>query len=336
MEEQPTNPLIKLPNELHLQYASYLDARTLSRLSRACKELKNKFSEELERAHEAHKWALATVNYWGGEWESQTAADIEARMRQDDQGASIAVEAHPKRWKRYPRLYRVIKRGQVDLVQNYLKARGNPNLRLGLGARPSINKPLLYWALCIGNWDGHTTIVRLLLEHGADPNLDETDRKEGIRGAGTALDWVGREHRCLYFEGQYPQPGDAERTRLVLAYGARASVCETIYSLYQMEDGPALVQMAVVNGTDLMQLGFEWHKLLGTLFWTDATNRFSDEQVCELLALEPELVTVVTDATRDAVQYIRQHRPTLAERLIREPSPFSWLANLFEDLYHYI
>ncbi|OJJ98616.1 hypothetical protein ASPACDRAFT_44247 [Aspergillus aculeatus ATCC 16872] len=332
MDEQLNNPLIQLPNELHLQYAYYLDARALSRLSRTCKKLKNKFSEELERAREAHEWAIVAVNYWGGEWGSQTTADIEARMRQDNQGAAIAVEAHPKRWKRYPRLYHVIKMGQIDLVQNYLRARGDPNLRIRLGAMPSINKPLLHWALYTGNWDGHTTIVRLLLEYGADPNLDETDRKEGIRGAGTALDWVGREHRGLYFKGQYPQPGDAERTRLALSYGARASLHETIYSLYQMEDGSALVQMAVVNGTDLMQLGFEWHKLVGTLFWEETRNRFTDEQVRELLTLEPKLVTLVTDAAKSAVPYIRRHRLALAERLIREPSPSSWLANLFADL----
>ncbi|RAH43470.1 uncharacterized protein BO95DRAFT_433917 [Aspergillus brunneoviolaceus CBS 621.78] len=314
MDEQPTNLLIELPNELHLQYASYLDARTLSRLSRTCQELKNKFSEELERAHEAHKWALATVNYGGGEWESQTAADVEARVRRYYLGASIAVASHPERWSRSSRIRNVIEQGRVGLLEKYLKARGDPNLRL----RPEIASPLLHLALYSGAGGAEATIVRLLLEYGAEPNLDNF------------------QFRVLNEDDEYPQPGDEERIKLVLSHGGRATDEWTIFSLYQLDGGSALVRMAVANGTNLMELGWEWYDLVGTLLWDEARNRYTDDQVFELLDLEPQLITVVEKSAKYSIPYIRQHRPALAERLIREPSPVYRLANLCEDLYHYL
>ncbi|PYH76883.1 hypothetical protein BO82DRAFT_425009 [Aspergillus uvarum CBS 121591] len=314
MAEPSTSPLVKLPDELHLQYACYLDARSLSRLSQTCKGLQDKFSQELKQAHEAHK------------------------MRQEGQGSAFAVEAESQRWKRYPRLYNAIEKGQVNLVQNYLQARGNPNLRLGPGARPSIKKPLLHWALYTGAGGRDATIVRLLLEYGADPNLDATDwkmKKCHRKGAGTALDWARREKRCLFGQDAYPQLGDAERIKLALSYGARASHNETIRSLYQMEDGSTLVYMAVANGTDLMHLGFGWYDLVG-LFGgpTDSRIPYTDEQVLELLELEPKLIGVATP--HKAVRYIKQLRPALVQHLIQKRSSFEWLGNLCADFCHYL
>ncbi|RAH80047.1 hypothetical protein BO86DRAFT_401333 [Aspergillus japonicus CBS 114.51] len=337
MAEPSTSPLVKLPDELHLQYACYLDARSLSRLSRTCKGLQDKFSQELKQAHEAHDWALVVVNYWGGEWE-QTAAYIEARIRQDGQGGAFAVEAEAHRWKRYPRLHNAIEKGQVNLVQNYLQARGNPNLRVGPGARPSVKKPLLHWALYTGAGGRDATIVRLLLEYGADPNLDATNWKEKKRhrkDAGTALDWARREKRWLFGQDAYPLPGDAERIKLALSYGARASHNETIRSLYQMEDGSTLVYMAVVNGTDLMHLGFGWYDLVG-LFGRPTNSRipYTDEQVIELLELEPKLIGLASP--HKAVRYIKKHRPALVQHLIQNRSTFEWLGNLCADFCRYL
>ncbi|PYI31158.1 hypothetical protein BP00DRAFT_475537 [Aspergillus indologenus CBS 114.80] len=332
MAEPSTSPLIKLPDELHLYYACYLDARSLSRLSRTCKGLQDKFSQELKQAHRAHNWALIVVNYWGRKWE-QTAAYIEARIRQDGQGGAFAVEAEAHKWKRYPRVYNAIEKGQVNQVQNYLQARGNPNLRIGQGDSPTVKKPLLHWALYTGAGGRDATIVRLLLEYGADPNLDATNWENIRYDAGTALDWARREKRRLFGQDAYPQPGDAERIKLALSYGARASHHETIRSLYQIEDGSTLVYMAVVNGTDLMHLGFGWYDLVG-LWPTDDRIPYTDEQVIELLELEPKLIGLASP--HQAVRYIKKHRPALVQHLIQNRSTFDWLGNLCADFCRYI
>ncbi|OJJ96026.1 hypothetical protein ASPACDRAFT_64016 [Aspergillus aculeatus ATCC 16872] len=173
----------RMPAELLLEVAKWMDNRTLSRLSRTCKGFKDEFRDHLRKR--AIAYAVPTLNpkYWENEFvdavrQSHGRSDeisaitrsALARIFSDQvwEGSRSQFEAFLPRQP----LYDAIRRSQYDTVERLLRG-GGVNVANG---QSFWDEPMLHIAVEFG----HIEAVRLLLEHGADPNVEDEEQVRAL------------------------------------------------------------------------------------------------------------------------------------------------------------
>ncbi|PYI36120.1 hypothetical protein BP00DRAFT_453479 [Aspergillus indologenus CBS 114.80] len=174
MSETPASH--RMPVELLLEVAKWMDNQTLSRLSRTCTSFKDEFRDQLRKR--AIEYAVPTLNpsYWRHELvnavrQSQGRSDeisastrsALARVYSDEIWEGLRPE-----WEAFlPRqpLYDAICWGHYLTVDRLLRGGG---VEVANGQN-FWDEPMLHIAVELGRVEA----VRLLLQHGADPNIED-------------------------------------------------------------------------------------------------------------------------------------------------------------------
>ncbi|PYH80274.1 hypothetical protein BO82DRAFT_403505 [Aspergillus uvarum CBS 121591] len=181
MSETPASH--RMPAELLLEVAKWMDNQTLLRLSRTCTSFKGEFRDQLRKR--AIEYAVPTLNpsYW--RHESVNAAR-QSQGRSDEISAStrstlarlysdvIWEGLRPEYAAFLPRqpLYDAIRRSQYDTVDRLLRGGG---VEVANGQN-FWDEPMLHIAVGLGRVEA----VRLLLQHGADPNVEDKEQMRAL------------------------------------------------------------------------------------------------------------------------------------------------------------
>ncbi|RAK81158.1 uncharacterized protein BO72DRAFT_492577 [Aspergillus fijiensis CBS 313.89] len=170
----------RMPTELLLEVAKWVDDQTLSRFSRTCKGFRDEFRGQLRER--AIVYAMPTLDPGWADLETWVGVIVEAIRESYNPGDDITAIARSALseltgdqlsedlWSELeafvPRqpLYDAIRHGQYDTVERLLRV-GGVDVANG---RSYTDEPMLHIAVEFG----HVEAVRLLLEHGADPNVE--------------------------------------------------------------------------------------------------------------------------------------------------------------------
>ncbi|RAL14161.1 uncharacterized protein BO97DRAFT_423077 [Aspergillus homomorphus CBS 101889] len=338
-EETRPALILRLPDELHLQYAQSLIGPDLSRLSQTCKALEAKFRDRLSKVREVTADALTDVpeavqgrdpvilpHHQGRLWVGCHVGHNGQRqyhqvIRQDGR-----QYYHDCMWQR---LYRVIQAGRITELQRFLDAEGSPNLRLRCGT------PILHAAV----HEHQDLMVYLLLKAGARPN------DKCRNGKRTALDYVRYPSVGWHGGGRWSTAGDISQypatlvVPLVKWFGAIATRCETLDHLKNYHEyGADMLVRAVFNGTSLKDMmAYQVRSiLLGMDPRTPGRNSprrvlFTEDEIFHILGDEPWLALAGTVGNVDSIfaRTIQSH-PKIARAMVQHglalmTGPRPWL-----------
>ncbi|PYI20303.1 hypothetical protein BO99DRAFT_431742 [Aspergillus violaceofuscus CBS 115571] len=282
MSQPTTAILLQLPDELDLHYAVQDEAKKIIKHVRAD--------------------ALTYDHYWRG-----------VRVPKDHP----AILAHSQHCPQ--RLEHSLKEGKGEEIRRFLEAGLMPTVR----TRFYYDEPLLHsFMLYRKFFQDDITILRLLLENGAQPNA------MGLAGR-TALD-AGLTLN--------PSPFYTEWLELTLAYGGVARNYKVLAMLYKagsvhgrgdrdndgngLRNGSRLVRKVIANGMDVVREVHGFGNLLLDDGWSWPTRLvFSTEQVCDLVGLVLELLDLDDNTGYTATDYIMKYRPAVARSLEQTKHP---------------
>ncbi|RAH51245.1 uncharacterized protein BO95DRAFT_427059 [Aspergillus brunneoviolaceus CBS 621.78] len=173
----------RMPTELLLEVAKWMDDQTLSRLSRTCKGFRDEFRDQLRER--AIAYAMPTLNpeYWQdvivdairklhNPGDNITAVARSALSGIISDQLSLDLEYELEAFVPRQPLYDAICHSQYDTVERLLRV-GGVDVANG---RSYHNEPMLHIAVEFG----HVEAVRLLLEHGADPNVEDDEQVRAL------------------------------------------------------------------------------------------------------------------------------------------------------------
>lgn len=279
--EDQKGRLDRLLTELIPMCSRYLDRNDLYFLMRTSRIFRNVLGDILLREH-----ALPSVDCYR-EW---CSPDSEGKAH-DNKGdtSDQDLKMRDSREMPYEPLVTAVSDGSYDLVRRFLKAGVNPNA-------VSLNSICM---LHLAIQEHQYEITQLLLESGADPNIECRVTKK------LALDLVTQRFKHAY-----------AWVELLLTHGANFTRNETFEWLCKTERGD-FFRRAFNNGTDVVNLYDDKH-IFGSWRLAQAMSSSSTMMIDILLDLEPKLTRIEKDDDGLSLLHLalERHRPDVALRLI--------------------
>ncbi|RAH68826.1 uncharacterized protein BO66DRAFT_454701 [Aspergillus aculeatinus CBS 121060] len=297
----------RMPTELLLEVAKWMDDRTLSRLSCTCKGFRDEFRDQLRER--AIAYAMPTLDPQS--WVDMIVPAIRKLHNPGDDITAIVcsffsdiisdqlsedLEDELEAFMPRQPLYDAICHSQYDTVERLLRV-GGVDVANG---RNYYNEPMLHIAVELG----HVEAVRLLLEHGADPNVEDDEQ---VRRA---------------LDIKPPRQPRAAIYRLLLDSGAipNSLLCFGIHVL-DLKGGACLLLDAFesAGGTGLDEPG--WWEIFSSAI-TGKYRNFLEE----ILDLRPDLVQLSSeDPVEQKVtlfdEAVKIARFQIAALLVRKGAP---------------
>ncbi|RAL06124.1 ankyrin repeat domain-containing protein [Aspergillus ibericus CBS 121593] len=273
-------PIARLPTEILLMCSRYMDRNELNSLIRSCRFFRDALGDELLREH-----ALPSEDCYR-EWCSH---DSEGKTHENKGNISDEDLEMRDSWEMpYEPLVTAISDGNHDLVRRFLKSGVNPN------ALSLTSFPMLHLAI----HNHHYAITELLLDSGADPNIECRVTKN------LALDSVTRSYNHAY-----------DWVDLLLSHGAKFTTTETFEWFCETGRGDFFCR-ASRNGTNVIELYNPRH-LFGSGRLIHAMSHASAMVIDILLDIEPRLMFAIDGNGLSLLHLaLEKLRPEVALRLI--------------------